>query len=97
MGFLFNVIKPKIFNRLNQLERRLTYMLEELKKQVQANTDVIESAIILIEGLHSKLEAAGTNEAALKELKDSLAKETEKLAASVAANTDAEPSNPNGN
>lgn len=90
MGFLFEIIKPRIFSRINKLERKIIQMFEELKAQVEKSNSVMESAIILIVGLHDKLDAAGTDAEALKALKDSLAAETEKLAAAVEANTVAE-------
>lgn len=90
MGFLFEIVKPRIFARLNKLEKRIVKMLEELQKQVDAMEAATEAAITLLEELHSKLDACGTDEAKLKQLKDELAAATDKLSASVSANTPSE-------
>ncbi len=65
--------------------------LDDLKTAVQKNTDVEESAIVLLNGLKSKLDAAiaAGDPAALKALSDSLGTESDKLAAAVVANTPA--------
>lgn len=72
-------------------------MLDELAKQIHDMSDATEAAIVLIEGLHAKLDACGTDAVKLKELSDELAKSKDKLAAAVTANTIAEPNNPDGN
>lgn len=76
--------------KLNALEGKIMAMLDELKKEVAANKDVVSSAIVLINGFKDKLEKCGTDEAALKELKDSLADDVKKLADAIVANTPAE-------
>lgn len=76
--------------KLNHLEEKIMAMLEELKKEVAATKDVVSSAIVLINGFKDKLEKCGTDEAALKELKDSLSEDVKKLADAVVANTPAE-------
>lgn len=63
--------------------------LAGLTAQVAANTTVIESALTLIQGLKAKLDAAGTDPAALKALSDSLGAEDQKLADAITANTPA--------
>jgi hypothetical protein len=68
--------------------------LSQLTAQVEANTTVVESAITLIGGLKSALDAAGTDPVALKALSDSLAAEDTKLAAAIQANTPAAPPAP---
>jgi len=68
--------------------------LDDLTAQVAANTTVIDSAIVLLEGLKAALDAAGTDPVKLKALSDSLAAEDSKLAAAVAANTPAAPPAP---
>ena len=65
--------------------------LDTLTAQVAANDTVIESAIVLIQGLAAAIKAAGTDPAALQALVDSLAAEDAKLAAAVAENTPAAP------
>lgn len=90
MGFLFDIVKPRIFNRLNKLEKRIVRMLEELQKQVKDMENATEAAIVLLEQLHAKLDACGTDAVKLQELKDELKASTEKLAEAVTANTPAE-------
>lgn len=63
--------------------------LDALTAQVAANTTIEESAITLIQGLKAKLDAAGTDPAALKALSDSLGAEDQKLADAITANTPA--------
>lgn len=63
--------------------------LAALQAQVAANTDVIESAITLIQGIKAALDAAiaSGNPQALADLSAQLASEDAKLAAAVQANT----------
>lgn len=63
--------------------------LSVLQAAVARNGDVIQSAVTLIIGIKAQLDAAGTDPAALQALSDSLAAETDALAAAVAANTPA--------
>lgn len=65
--------------------------LDALTAAVAHNTDVEESAIILLNGLKTQLDAAiaSGDPAALRALSDSITAETDKLAAAVAANTPA--------
>ena len=78
---------------LNRQEKQMA-ALDDLTAQVAANTTVIDSAIVLLEGLKAALDAAGTDPVKLKALSDSLAAEDSKLAAAVAANTPAAPPAP---
>lgn len=64
--------------------------LHELQAEVEAQGTVILSAIALLEGLHEKLSACGTDERALADLKAELADHTKALADAVAKNTIAE-------
>lgn len=68
--------------------------LQTLTAQVTKNTIVTDSAIVLLDGLKSRLDAAiaANDPAALQALSDSLGTETDKLAAAVTANTFADPS-----
>lgn len=61
--------------------------LAALETQVAANTDVEESAVILINGLRQKLIDAGTDPAKLKTLADSLKTSADNLASAVLQNT----------
>lgn len=64
--------------------------LDDLEKQVKANTDAEQSAIVLLGKLHDLLVAAGTDPAKLKKLADDLNTSKTDLAAAVVANTPAE-------
>lgn len=91
MGFLFNrIVKPNIINRLGRMEKRIMAALHELQAHVEALHTVGDSVVALLEGLHQKLQEAGTDEAKLNEIKDSIASETQRLADAVAKNTIAE-------
>lgn len=81
-----------ILNKLN----KMTKELESLIAAVAKNTEVEESAIILLHGLKEKLDQAiaDQNLAVLQELSDSIGAEADKLAAAVAANTPAAPEPP---
>ena len=61
--------------------------LTALTAQVQANTDVEASAVLLIQGLADQIAAAGTDPVALQTLQDQLKASADSLAAAVAANT----------
>lgn len=65
--------------------------LATLQAAVAHETDVVDGAIVLLEGLKTKLDAAiaAGDPAALQALSDSIGAETEKLASAVAANTPA--------
>lgn len=89
MGLIINFA---VLMGIALLLRKVKNMADELAgltAQVAANTTVIESALTLIQGLKAKLDAAGTDPAALKALSDSLGAEDQKLVDAVAANTPA--------
>ena len=70
--------------------RKIMSALESLRAEVARTTSVAESAITLITGLKTALDAAitsPTSEADLLALSASLGEETSKLAAAVSANT----------
>ncbi len=60
--------------------------LDQLEAQVKKVADAEDSAILLLNGLHDLLVAAGTDPAKLKKLADDLAAGADKLGAAVAAN-----------
>lgn len=66
--------------------------LENLKAEVEANTEVTASAVALLTGLKEKLDAAiaSGDPAQLKALSDELGSNTEALSQAVSANTPAE-------
>jgi len=71
------------------IERRLAMATAEIKAleaQVAATKGVMESAGVLLAGLHKQLTEAGTDPAALDAIKNDLATTTDALAAAVAAN-----------
>lgn len=61
--------------------------LEDLTAQVAANKTVIDSALVLINGIADRIKAAGTDPAKLAALTADLKTEDDTLAAAVAANT----------
>jgi hypothetical protein len=67
--------------------------LDDLTAQVAKNTDVEESAVVLINGIAAKLAAAiaAGNPAALTALQASLTKSADDLSAAIVANTPAAP------
>lgn len=63
--------------------------LDALTAQVKANSDLLDSATTLINGIAARITAAGTDPAALKALTDELKAKDDALAAAVTANTPA--------
>jgi hypothetical protein len=80
----------EILNAVRQLETHMANELDELKTKVAASGDATDAAVILLKGLKAKLDAAGTDPVALKELSDSLGTNTDELAAAILENTPAE-------
>jgi hypothetical protein len=60
--------------------------VQALVDQVAHTKGVTQSAILLLTNLRERLEEAGTDGAALAQIKDDLAATTDQLAAAVAAN-----------
>ena len=77
----------RILDLINQLGIKMANELADLTTQVTETNTVIDSAVVLIQGLKAKLDAAGTNPVALKALSDSLNTSEQALAAAVVANT----------
>lgn len=71
--------------------KRMSAQLDALVAAVDANTTVTGSAIVLLEGLHAKILELLAQEvidpAAVQQLADNLAADTQALAAAVLANT----------
>lgn len=63
--------------------------LDDLAKQVQANTDVNASAVQLIQGLASQLIAAAANPSQIMVLASNLKNSADALASAIVANTPA--------
>lgn len=64
-------------------------VLNDLILEVQQNSDVIQSAVLLLQRLKTLLEAAGTDPVKLAELVTLLDAQSNALAAAVVANTPA--------
>ena len=63
--------------------------LDALTAQVAANRAVIDSAVVLINGIADRIKAAGVDQTALDALVADLKSEDDTLAAAVTANTPA--------
>lgn len=85
MTILFAIV---IF-QIRRTSKELILHMNELKAQVEAQTQVEASAVTLINGLHDQLVAAGNDPAKLDALRASLKTSADALAAAVAANTPA--------
>lgn len=76
-----------ILQLLHNLEKKTMNKLDALEKQVNANADVEQSALILIQGLAQRISDAGADETKLSALTSELKASADNLAAAVAANT----------
>lgn len=79
-------------NLVQQLTREIQKMatnLDALTAQVQKNSDAVDSAIVLIQGLRQQIIDAGTDPAKLLELTNSLKQDEQQLADAVVVNTPA--------
>lgn len=63
--------------------------LDNLTAQVKSNSDLLDSATALINGIADRINAAGVDPVKLKALSDELKAKDDVLAAAVAANTPA--------
>jgi uncharacterized membrane protein affecting hemolysin expression len=73
---------------------KMSAVMDTLTAAVKRNSDVEDSAVLLIQGIAKQLAdliAAGADPAALTALSDELTAKTDALAAAVAANTPAAP------
>ena len=77
----------RLLDSIDKMEIKLANELSDLATQVSETNTVIGSAVALIKGLKSALDAAGSDPLALKALRDSLDASEQSLAAAVAANT----------
>ena len=76
--------------KLDLILKELHHMsieLDNLTAQVKSNSDAIDSATVLINGIAARITAAGTDPVALKALTDELKSKDDVLAAAVTANT----------
>ena len=79
----------RILDAINQIGMTMANELADLTTKVSDTKTVIDSAIVLIQGIKAALDAAGSNPVALKALSDSLAASDAALAAAIVANTPA--------
>lgn len=72
-----------------KLEKKMGIELDDLKSKVQANSDVIDSAVTLLKGIKAELDAAiaSNDPAALTVLSAALGAHTQQLADAIVANT----------
>lgn len=82
-----------IHHKLNQILKELKLMSQEmdnLTAQVKANSDLLDSATTLINGIADRITAAGTDPQKLNALTTELKSKDDQLAAAVKANTPAQ-------
>ena len=80
----------RITHKLNYIILGLEYMSQELDNltaQVKANSDLLDSATTLINGIADRITAAGVDPAKLTALASELKAKDDVLAAAVTANT----------
>ena len=75
------------FIQLEKETKTMSADLNALTAEVRNNTDVVNSAITLVQGLSAALQAAGTDPVALQALVDQLNTNDTQLAQAVVANT----------
>lgn len=81
---MFRAMRWNPFRCITERLDRMSTQLDALTAQVAKTNGIVESAITLIDGLRQQIIDAGTDPAALQALTDSLASESDKLAAAVA-------------
>jgi hypothetical protein len=87
----YNKKLDTIIKRLKQMSKEL----DDLTARVHANSDVLDSAVALINGIAARIEAAGVDPVKLQALTEELQKKDDELAAAVVANTPAPQPVPN--
>lgn len=81
-----------IISMLSDIKQKEVIIMADLTgltEQVAANTEVEQSAVVLLQGLADLLKAAGTDPVALQTLQDQLKTSADALAAAIVANTPA--------
>lgn len=84
--------KYSLIHKLNYIIQGIDYMsieLDNLTAQVQANSDLLDSATTLINGIADRITAAGVDPAKLTALSTELKAKDDILSAAVVANTPA--------
>jgi hypothetical protein len=79
----------KQLDRILRRIKRMSVELDNLTAQVKANSDTIDSAVTLINGIADRIIAAGVDPVKLTALSDELKAKDDTLAAAVTANTPA--------
>lgn len=77
----------RLLDRLGATEQTMSAQLDQLKAQVQKNSDVTQSAVTLINGLSDQIKALKDDPAAIAKLADDLKAQADSLSAAVVANT----------
>jgi hypothetical protein len=80
-----------IINQLKTMEAKMAQSLAKLQEEVEQNTAVIASAVMLINGLSQQIKDAGVDPVKLLELTTTLDSNSNALAAAITANTPAVP------
>jgi len=81
----------KIIDLLKKGINKMSVEFDAMASQVQANSDAIDSAIVLINGIADRITAAGVDPTKLQALTDELKAKDAALAAAVVANTPVTP------
>jgi hypothetical protein len=81
----------KIIEILKKGIHRMSVEFDNMTAQVQANSEAIDSAIVLINGIADRIAAAGVDPVKLQALTTELRAKDEALATAVTANTPAAP------
>lgn len=79
-------------DKLIEFMEKVMASLDDIAARVKAESDVVDSAVALINGFKDKLDAAianGADPAKLQQLSDDIGSQTDRLSAAVAANTPA--------
>jgi alpha-beta hydrolase superfamily lysophospholipase len=79
----------KQLDRILRRIKRMSQELDNLTAQVKANSDAVDAAVLLINGIADRITAAGVDPAKLTALTDELKSKDDTLAAAVVANTPA--------
>ena len=77
----------ELLNTVLKGERRMSKELDDLTAQVKANSDLLDSATVLINGIADRITAAGVDPAKLAALTAELKSKDDTLAQAVVANT----------
>ena len=82
------------FAPIYEQEKIMSAEMDTLSAQVHANSDLVDSAVTLINGLADQIRALANDPVALNALADELQQKDAALAAAVTANTPAPPPTP---